>query len=241
MCASTVRSVTKSRSATALFERPFGDEREDLAFARAELGQRVVGALATHDARHDRGVDDGLALAHATEGVHEDGRMEDALLQQIPDALVGAFQEPHRVAGLEVLLTALTALDWLARRRSIAVMRGGCGIDYDVRWRLDGDALSLRLAHIPWSHTSADFANAQTFIDRVWTRIEGPGASGATAAIVPPDGVYRTEISSKTSRPGASTMECCRERRHRHADDSGPQGAIAWESGATASYVARSR
>ena len=57
------------------------------------------------------------------------------------------------------------------------------------------EALSLRLAHFPHSHTAADFANEQTFMDRVWTRIAGPMASGAPTASMPPDGVYRTEIT----------------------------------------------
>jgi TRAP-type C4-dicarboxylate transport system substrate-binding protein len=56
--------------------------------------------------------------------------------------------------------------------RFLTAVSQGCGMDYDVRWRLDGADLSLRLADLPWTHTSADFANEQTFIDRVWTRIE---------------------------------------------------------------------
>ena len=56
--------------------------------------------------------------------------------------------------------------------RFLTVVSQGWGMDYDVRWRLDGADLSLRLASLPWTYTAADFANEQIFIDRVWTRIE---------------------------------------------------------------------
>ena len=65
----------------------------------------------------------------------------------------------HEVVGENVRLTT--------------VVSEGCGMDYDVRWRLDGDELSLRLADLAWTDDPALFSEEQTFIDRVWSRVEG--------------------------------------------------------------------
>ncbi len=76
--------------------------------------------------------------------------------------------------------------------RFLTAVSQGCGMDYDVRWRLDGADLSLRLADLPWTYSSADFANEQTFIDRVWTRIEEAGDPSPVAL---PAGTFRAEIA----------------------------------------------
>jgi hypothetical protein len=94
--------------------------------------------------------------------------------------------------------------------RVMTVVSQGCGMDYDLRWRLDGDDLSLRVADLPWTHTATDFADEQVFIDRTWTRIDEPSSSAAATstaasypvsdrtgyrADLPPDGTYRADIS----------------------------------------------
>jgi hypothetical protein len=91
--------------------------------------------------------------------------------------------------------------------RFLTVVSQGCGMDYDVRWRLDGDELSLRLADLPWAYTPTDFANERIFIDRVWTRIDEPAESpseslmqldlsGLTGSALVPDGIYRAVVSA---------------------------------------------
>jgi TRAP-type C4-dicarboxylate transport system substrate-binding protein len=121
--------------------------------------------------------------------------------------------------------------------RLATIVSQGCGMDYDVRWRLDGDALSLRLADLPWAHTATDLANERVFIDRVWTRIDEPTAADA-AQVVPPDGVYRADITvedleargidrdSAVGNAGVVTLTL-----------QGTDGAITWESGAVAGYT----
>ena len=60
--------------------------------------------------------------------------------------------------------------------RLATVISQGCGMDYDLSWRLDGDELSLRLVDLAWSDETAAFADERTFIDRIWARIEGPSS-----------------------------------------------------------------
>jgi hypothetical protein len=48
-----------------------GDQREHLALAIRELVERTPRALAGHQARDDRRVDDALALVDALQGVDE--------------------------------------------------------------------------------------------------------------------------------------------------------------------------
>src|SRR5947209_19320176 len=57
-------------SADRLVRAPFGHQFQDLALALTELGERAA-FPAAHEARHDRGVDDALALAHTSNGVGE--------------------------------------------------------------------------------------------------------------------------------------------------------------------------
>ena len=59
--ASTVLRVTKSWSAMPRSVLPCGDEREDVALARRELGQRVAGGWGGEELGDERGLDDGAA------------------------------------------------------------------------------------------------------------------------------------------------------------------------------------
>ena len=102
-CASTVRSVTNRRPAIARLERPSATQTEHLALAVSQLGERVFAAPSPQEARDDRRVDDGLALGDPTQRVDEHGNVEDALLEQVADALGMLFEQPQRVAGLDVL------------------------------------------------------------------------------------------------------------------------------------------
>ena len=51
----------------------------------------------------DRGVDHGLAVGDAAQRVDQDGDVEDALLEQVADALGVVLEQAHRVARLDVL------------------------------------------------------------------------------------------------------------------------------------------
>jgi hypothetical protein len=120
--------------------------------------------------------------------------------------------------------------------RVLTVVSQGCGMDYELRWRLDGDKLSLRLADLPWTYTDTDFANEQIFIDRVWTRIEEPTSSAAAAAI--PVGTYRTEITVQDLESRGVDHENAVQNAGivTWAIDGG-DSVLRWESGATAGYV----
>lgn len=141
-------------------------------------------------------------------------------------------QPPERCEGTQQLADGSVRLTTVVSR--------GCGLDYDVRWSLDGDAMTLRLADLAWAHTAVDFANEQKFIDRVWTRIDGPTGSDTPGTITPPGGTYRADITvedleargidheSAVGNAGIVTMMI-----------QGPEGAIGWDSGASAGSVCR--
>ena len=80
-----------------------GDEREHLALAGGQLGERVRRGGGGREPRDDRRVDHGLAVGDPPQRVDEDRDVEDALLEQVADALGMLLEQPHRVARLDVL------------------------------------------------------------------------------------------------------------------------------------------
>ncbi|MCY7417837.1 MAG: hypothetical protein LH650_04945 [Chloroflexi bacterium] len=53
--------------------------------------------------------------------------------------------------------------------RFVTIGAGACGMDYDVRWHLDGDGLALELVALGGSGSIED---DRVFIERTWTRLQ---------------------------------------------------------------------
>ena len=102
-CFSTARSVTKSRSAIAWFDRPSAISSSTSRSRGGQLLERVVGALPTHELADDGGVERRAAVGHAAHGRAELLEIGDAVLEQVADALGARLEERHRVPGLDVL------------------------------------------------------------------------------------------------------------------------------------------
>src|SRR5216683_497606 len=82
---------------------PLGDQREHLALAFGELVEGAGPAFAGKNAGDDRRVDDCLAVGEAAEGVDQVRDVEDAFFEQVADPFGMLFEQPHGVAGLDVL------------------------------------------------------------------------------------------------------------------------------------------
>ena len=83
--------------------RPSAISFSTVALTVGEVVDRISLALAAHEQRHDRSVDDELAGPHPSHGVDQLAGMADAILQEVPDAAGGAGHQLHRVVHLEVL------------------------------------------------------------------------------------------------------------------------------------------
>ena len=81
----------------------FGEQFEHLALAPGELVQRAGVAPTAKQSRDDRRVDHGLAVGEPAQRVDEDRDVEDALLEQVADALGMVLEQAQRVARLDVL------------------------------------------------------------------------------------------------------------------------------------------
>ena len=102
-CASTVRSEMKSRRPTASFERPSATRASTSRSRSERLVDRIGLAPPREQPRDDRRVDDRLARGQAPERLDEDGRVGDALLEEVAGALGALLEQPHREARLDVL------------------------------------------------------------------------------------------------------------------------------------------
>ena len=102
-CASTVRSVTYSRAAIALFDRPSATSARTSRSRSLSAASGSASALPPEQAGHDRRVDDRLAFVDATDRLDERRRGEDPVLEQVADPLGVGVEQPHRVRRLDVL------------------------------------------------------------------------------------------------------------------------------------------
>jgi hypothetical protein len=83
-----------------------GDEREHLALARGELGERIAGGGGGEELVDERALDDGSAGGNLVQCVDELGDVGDPVFEQVADALGGAGDELQRVLDVEVLRKA---------------------------------------------------------------------------------------------------------------------------------------
>ena len=65
--------------------------------------ERIGLALRVHEPGDDRRVDHAFAVHESAERVEQDGRIEDALLQQIAKAAGVCLDQAHRIGRLDVL------------------------------------------------------------------------------------------------------------------------------------------
>ena len=135
-CFSTARSVTKSRSAIAGVRAALRHQLEHLALARRQLVERVVARGGGRRAvRRPSGSSAEPPSATRRTAPRNSSTSDDAVLEQVADALGAVREQVERVAGLDVLrehehagLRVLLA-DLLARRagpRRCASAACGC-------------------------------------------------------------------------------------------------------------------
>ena len=86
MCASTVLSVTTSRSAIDAFERPSAISPSTSRSRSLSDRQRVRLAASLDQPGDDGRVHDTLALADPVDRIAQDGDVRDPLLEQVADA-----------------------------------------------------------------------------------------------------------------------------------------------------------
>src|SRR5260370_11465606 len=79
------------------------NQNEHLALTPAELIERVSTAFTGEEPGDDRGVDDSLPVAEATEGVDQVRDVEDAFFEKVADPFGMLFEQPHCVMRLDVL------------------------------------------------------------------------------------------------------------------------------------------
>ena len=103
MCFSVAPSVMFSSVGDPDVRPALGHRREDLALARREARQRVVGAVADHELGDDLRVERRAAAGDPPQGVHELADVADAVLQQVADAAGPVGEELRRVLPLDVL------------------------------------------------------------------------------------------------------------------------------------------
>src|SRR5215469_2024739 len=75
--------------------KSLGHQGEDLAFTPAELVEGVGSAFTGKEPGDDRGVDDGLTIGEATEGVDQVRDVEDAFFEEIADPFGMFFEQSH--------------------------------------------------------------------------------------------------------------------------------------------------
>jgi hypothetical protein len=80
-----------------------GDQLEYVALAVGQLVERTALALASNQARDDRGVDHALAIVDAPQRVGEHGEIRHPLLQKVARPCGRLLEQPHRVARLQVV------------------------------------------------------------------------------------------------------------------------------------------
>lgn len=73
----------------ARLERPSRDQAQHLPLPVGERRQRVAAPTPAQEPRDDRGIHHRLAVDDPPKLVHQGGRVRDALLQQVADALAG--------------------------------------------------------------------------------------------------------------------------------------------------------
>src|SRR4051794_36058516 len=86
-----------------LVRAALGDQREHLALARAQRGQRSVFAGACQEAGHDLRVEGGAAAGHASQRAGELLDVADAVLEQVAEPFGALREEPHGGPRLDVL------------------------------------------------------------------------------------------------------------------------------------------
>ena len=103
MCFSVAPSVMPSSAAMPDVRPALGHRREDLALARRERGERVVGPVPDHQLGDHLGIEGGPAAGDAPQGVHELADVADAVLEQVADAAGAVGEQLGRVLALDVL------------------------------------------------------------------------------------------------------------------------------------------
>ena len=81
----------------------FGHEREHLALALGELGERAVGSGPLDEAGDDGRIEHALTLVDAPERVGQDGDVGDSLLEQVAHSARMLLEQAHGVAGGQVV------------------------------------------------------------------------------------------------------------------------------------------
>jgi TRAP-type C4-dicarboxylate transport system substrate-binding protein len=71
---------------------------------------------------------------------------------------------PERCSGVQEVLGDFV--------RTTTTVSQGCGMDADLRWRLDESGLWLRVVGLAWSSEPGIVAQENAWYDRVWTRID---------------------------------------------------------------------
>ena len=102
-CASTVRSVMKSRRPISTFDIPSATSGENLALAFGELVEGIGLAAAREEPGDDRRIDHCLAFGQPPERIDEDRGIADAVLEQVARPLGMLLEQPHRETRLDVV------------------------------------------------------------------------------------------------------------------------------------------
>ena len=112
------------------------DQAKHLALARGEGSQGVMPSTTAQEPRHDRGIDDRLAIDDAAERIDDDRGVDHPFLEQVADALGVLRDESESPRRFDVL-----------RQDEDTHVREGvadaAGVDVAVRIDLDVDTASV--------------------------------------------------------------------------------------------------
>ena len=103
MCFSVAPSEIDEQRRDAHVGAALGHRGQDVALARRQCLQPVVGLARDHELGDDLGVEGGPAPGDTPEGVHELADVRDPVLEQVADAAGAVRQQLRRVLPLHVL------------------------------------------------------------------------------------------------------------------------------------------